>query len=590
MNLKIIGLGLFSGDLSLRACGAIKKSDCVILKSEKFKSAKIIKDAFLNKGKGGSDVFFKGGAEFFVLDNFFEEAKDFDDLNERITAFVFKTSKKYKNTVYLTDGSGGGDATAAALIRMGAELIPAASAGVYAVARAMRSAYLEETENKTESKTENVKCGIRNAELPNGNKDISGIGNKKESAECGMQSDAENAESIDESGNAECYIQNTESINESGNAKGGIRKAELPNGNRGGLFSLPAVTEIGAYELKDTECLFPDKRFYFVVKDIDNAFTASDVKLRLSDIYGGAEVFLVYGGGEILKTTLFEIDGQKKSVYDYRTVLVIPPSETTANKVHDMADLYLVMKRLRGRGGCKWDMAQTHQSIAINAIEEAYELVDAIELSDRDKMLEESGDVLLQAVFHAVIAEDEGDFNVYDMLTALCEKLIFRHTHIFGGETAANEKEALAAWEKAKAKEKKYTNMTDKIKSVPNNFPALLRAEKIMKAAAKYGFGYEDEDEAFGKIAEKTAELRTAETPGEQKKKGGEMLLAAAECLRRTGVEPETALKEAVDRAAKRLEFMEAAAEKDGKSFSELTKEEREKYWNSAKAQEKNNI
>jgi MazG family protein len=563
MNLKIIGLGIFSGDISVRAGEAIKKADCVILKSEKFKSAKIIKDAIAkertrtdsvglveNAGDGaartraGASGLIKDGAEVVVLDGFFESAEDFDGLNETVTEFVAGKAREYKNTVYLVNGPGNDDATAAALLRAGEELIPSASAGAYAVAAVMR----EEGENFSSL--------------------YAAVDKKRERPE----SVAAVVKKENQSGSGGGVFSPHASSSAGKSAKGGD------------LFSLFAATEIGAQELKDADCLFPDKRFCFIVKDIDDAFTASDVKLRLSDIYGDADVLLARGE-DVVKTTLFEIDRQK--VYDYRTVLIIPPSEITANKVHDTADLYRVMKRLRGRGGCEWDMAQTHKSIAINAIEEAYELVDAIDLSDGDKMREESGDVLLQALFHAVIAEDEGDFNVYEMLTALCEKLISRHTHIFGGDRAANAEEALSSWERAKAKEKKHENMTAKIRSVPKNFPALLRAGKVMRAAAKYGFEYADKDAAFDEIAGAFAGLRAAKTVDETRREGGGALLTVANYLRYAGVEPETALKDALNKTAERLEYTEAAVGRDGKNILELSPRERAEYRNAAEKNEK---
>jgi tetrapyrrole methylase family protein/MazG family protein len=223
------------------------------------------------------------------------------------------------------------------------------------------------------------------------------------------------------------------------------------------------------------------------------------------------------------------------------------------------------MKRLRGKNGCKWDMAQNHKSIAVNAVEEAYELQDAIDKDDRDMMLEESGDVLLQALFHAVIAEDEHDFTVYDMLTALGEKLISRHTHIFGADKAANEKEALIVWEKAKAKEKKYKNLADKINSVPKNFPALLRAEKIIKAAAKAGFERAGKDEAFERIIGSLQRLKEADEKNFKEKThngGGNVLLNVVNYLRLLDVEAETALKDAVNQTAQELEAAEQAEQK----------------------------
>ncbi len=148
---------------------------------------------------------------------------------------------------------------------------------------------------------------------------------------------------------------------------------------------------------------------------------------------------------------------------------------------YSAGDLSRIMNALVGEGGCEWDRAQTHESIRINAVEEAYELVDAINARDLENMEEETGDLLLQAVFHANIARRNGEFTLDDVLTRLCAKLVHRHTHIFGDKKASSPEEALKRWEEAKALEKKESTLADKIKRVPDNFPSLLRSQKILK-------------------------------------------------------------------------------------------------------------
>ncbi|MDR2046305.1 MAG: MazG family protein [Clostridiales bacterium] len=538
--LKIIGLGRFDGDVSARGLNEIKKADCVILKSEKFKSA--------------ASIAKKRGAEFITLDGIFESAKNFDELNLLSAEFVLETATRRdnKSTVFLVNGSGADDAAAAALIGMGAELIPAASAAAYAAFSAVKNdAEKEFCDNDSPSAFGTN--GVKN-----------------------------------ESGDYGGAIQSAENDNVKSGAEKEIYTAYFRDKN---VYKTPSITEIGAYELRDTECFFHDKRICLAVRDIDDIFIASDVKLRLFETYGDAEVLLLYGDGKLIKTTLFGLDEQKKDIFDYRTVAVFPPSDFLSNKAHDLSDLYLIMKRLRGKNGCEWDRAQTHKSIAVNAVEEAYELQDAIDADNADMMLEESGDVLLQALFHAVIAEDERDFSVYDMLTALGKKLISRHTHIFGAEKASNVAEALTAWEKAKENEKKHKNMTDKIESVPKNFPALMRAVKIMRAAAKYGFETDGREEAFKRLIKECERLKTlsaagmdagvtAENAGQKDlsvadadgahKIGGDALLAAVNYLRLLNVEPETALKDAVNRAVRRLENAEAVSKE--KSGGEMNK------------------
>ncbi|MCL2630466.1 MAG: hypothetical protein FWD49_02940 [Firmicutes bacterium] len=150
-----------------------------------------------------------------------------------------------------------------------------------------------------------------------------------------------------------------------------------------------------------------------------------------------------------------DIFGKNADTSEIRGTITIQPTPFQERARLTFGDLLEVMRRLRSENGCPWDKAQTHASIRENLLEEANELAEAIDLNDRDKMLEESGDVLLQAIFHAIIAEENGEFSINDMITALTKKLIWRHTHIFGTDHANNPEEALEFWKKAKAVEKK---------------------------------------------------------------------------------------------------------------------------------------
>ena len=246
------------------------------------------------------------------------------------------------------------------------------------------------------------------------------------------------------------------------------------------------------------------------------------------------------------------------------------------------------MHRLRADDGCEWDRAQTHESIRINLIEEAYELVDAIDRKDADDMKEECGDVLMQAVFHAEIAQKEGDFGYMDMITGLCRKLIDRHTHIFGSNHANNADEALVFWEAAKKKEKHYKSASDQMERVPKNFPALLYAEKIQKYAKKAGFDWDDVSGAYQKIAEETEELKTADD-AHRVEEGGDLLFAVVNALRFYKVEPELALSEANKKFVRRFTAVENAVKASGKDMKECSLDELDAIWNRVKQQEKQN-
>ena len=207
--------------------------------------------------------------------------------------------------------------------------------------------------------------------------------------------------------------------------------------------------------------VFVNKRVPLVVTGV-TAENFEAVRARLSDLYGDHKtVCTASSEGGVRECALSQLP---PGDYEY---LRFGGKRLTARRRFDFSDLVEIMMALRAEGGCEWDRAQTHESIRINLIEEAYELVDAIDKGSREMMLEEAGDVLLQAVFHTQIALDNGEFGYSDMLTALCRKLLDRHTHIFGSNHAENAEQALGFWTEAKKKEKKYSSDADAMSRVP---------------------------------------------------------------------------------------------------------------------------
>ena len=160
-------------------------------------------------------------------------------------------------------------------------------------------------------------------------------------------------------------------------------------------------------------------------------------------------------------------------------------------------DLTEIMKILRMPGGCPWDAAQTHESIRDSFIEETYEAVEAIDNGDRKLLCEELGDVMLQVVFHAEMEAETGVFDIGDVINGICRKLIHRHPHIFGDVKVGSTDDVLANWEKIKAEEKSRTTLTSKLRSVPKQYPALMRAEKVGKCGQQFGIGYLDPQTAI---------------------------------------------------------------------------------------------
>lgn len=215
------------------------------------------------------------------------------------------------------------------------------------------------------------------------------------------------------------------------------------------------------------------------------------------------------------------------------------------NSAYDSSELFTslldIMVRLRAENGCPWDRAQTHESIRSNLIEETYEALEAIDTHDDTLLCEELGDVLLQVVFHARIAEERGAFGIGDVLSGLCDKLITRHEHVFGGVKAENAAEALESWNNAKQKAKQDESAAMRLKAVPEAMPALMRASKVQSRA----------DKADGLVSPRNA-LYDEET-------AGEALWALVNDIRLSGIDPEQALR------AKCRSFIADFAEKHDK-------------------------
>lgn len=265
--------------------------------------------------------------------------------------------------------------------------------------------------------------------------------------------------------------------------------------------------------------------------------------------------------------------------------IVVRPKPLFEKDRYSFGDLVEVIYRLRDPDGCPWDRAQTNKSIRKNIIEEAYELVEAVDNMNTAQMREETGDVILQGILTAVIADGDGRFNINDSVSDLCAKLIGRHTHIFGSDKAVDPDEALYYWEKAKAKEKHYKSVEDKINSVPESFNALMRANKVQKIIKKTGFDFPDIQDALKKIYEEAEEFVRAD--GEDKEKeAGDLLFSVINILRMSDIDPEVALTGTVNRFINRFKHVIKGAEKEGKKVEELSLEEMEKYYNEAKTQE----
>lgn len=247
---------------------------------------------------------------------------------------------------------------------------------------------------------------------------------------------------------------------------------------------------------------------------------------------------------------------------------------------YDLEALTEIMRLLRTPDGCPWDQVQTHQSIRRNFLEETYEALDALDRDDPVDMCEELGDVLLQVVFHAQIEAERGRFTMDDVVDGVAHKLVFRHPHVFGDQSAANCDQALNTWDNQKEVEKDQTTVSDTVEAVPHTLPALWRAEKECKRARKGGFRFPER--GISGLEDAVTALRSAASTGrgeDWQKALGNVLFAAARLSQRTEVDPEEALHGACDRFAERFRRTEDAADKP---LADCTDEELNALWTAA--------
>lgn len=254
--------------------------------------------------------------------------------------------------------------------------------------------------------------------------------------------------------------------------------------------------------------------------------------------------------------------------------------------IYGLNDLIEIMTILRGEGGCPWDREQNHKSIRNNMLEEAYEVVEAIDNEDNELLKEELGDVLLQVVFHSQIEKEHGTFDIGDVADGICKKLILRHPHIFGDIKADTTEQVLKNWDEIKKSEKGHADQSQVLASVAKSLPSLTRAQKIQSKAAKVGFDWPDINGALDKVREEIDELLEAKAIDDKNKieeELGDLLFSAVNLGRFLDVDCEEALYRTCEKFIARFKAMEKAATQTGKNFSDMTLQEMDKLWDGAK-------
>lgn len=255
---------------------------------------------------------------------------------------------------------------------------------------------------------------------------------------------------------------------------------------------------------------------------------------------------------------------------------------------YDINDLLEVIRILRQPYGCPWDKEQTHKSIRKDFLEETYEVIEAINKEDTELLKEELGDVLMQVVFHAQIETEQGRFNFDDVCDGICKKMIIRHPHVFADDSAETSDDVLVKWDAIKKKTKNQKTQSSVIDSIPREFPALMRAQKVQKKAADVGFDWDDISGAFDKVAEETQEVKEALASGDKDAvldEIGDLFFSCVNVARFAKVDSEEALTHTTEKFIKRFRIVETLATERGIDMEKASIEVLDELWEEAKKQ-----
>lgn len=350
------------------------------------------------------------------------------------------------------------------------------------------------------------------------------------------------------------------------------------------LDPIEGVKIVDAFDIREQVM---DKRIGMVITQVYNKFIASETKLALCEYYSDdTDIIFVRAAGveglESIRTIkLYDLDRQED--IDYLTSIYIPKK---TDEIKDFQDLVNVMSVLRGEDGCMWDLEQTHESLKRYLIEECYEVIEAIDEEDDEKLVEELGDVLLQVVFHAEIGREEGYFNINDVIRSITNKMISRHPHIFSDVKVKNTEEILDNWDDIKKKEKSMTTYTEELAHIPKCLPGLLRADKVQRKAGKVGFDWKDVEPAMEKVLEELQEIKDVYKGSDMSRiqeEVGDLIFATVNIARLLDIDPEFAVNYTIDKFIKRFQFIEESAIRKGLDMKSMTLEEMDTLWDEAK-------
>lgn len=355
-----------------------------------------------------------------------------------------------------------------------------------------------------------------------------------------------------------------------------------------GIDPICGLTILDSDDIAELPC---DNTTALVITQVYDRAVASDVKLALMEQYDDEQpIMFVRNLGlddeEVREIPLYELDRQPN--IDHLTSVYVPRKESREQRF-DMTPLTEVMETLRSPGGCPWDIEQTHESLRRYMIEEVYEVIEAIENEDAPLLCEELGDLLLQIVFHARVAEECGQFSMQDVIDGVTEKMIRRHPHVFGDISVSDAGEVLVNWDAIKAQEK-AGQRKGALDGVSPGLPALMAAFKLQKKASKVGFDWDEIKDVWEKVREELGELAEASAEKDKAKieeEFGDVLFSLVNLSRFLHIEPETSLTAANHKFRRRFTFIEEKMEKQGKCWQDMTLDDMNTLWERAKQEEK---
>jgi tetrapyrrole methylase family protein / MazG family protein len=358
------------------------------------------------------------------------------------------------------------------------------------------------------------------------------------------------------------------------------------------MFTSVKVDPVEGFQFLDgTDLSLKDVNItqHIIVSQVYDAFVASEVKLTLMEKYpDDHEVYLVTGAGmsseSVERMPLYELD--RAMQLSNLTSVYVPPIQKEENQYKEFWKLREIIDKLRSPEGCPWDREQTHESLRKYLLEEAYELIDAINEGDIDHIIEELGDVLLQVMLHARIGEDEGYFSIDDVIQGISEKMVRRHPHVFGDEKAESARDVEETWQRVKKEE--GSNSPDSVLNISTHLPNLIQAFDIQKQASKFGFDWNDVSPAWEKVFEELDEFKAEwnkNKPDTHKIESefGDVLFALVNVARLLKINPEEALHRTNQKFRKRFLFVNECVRESGKAWSDYTLKELDEFWEQAK-------